>query len=315
VKKNLYTAFAIVFSLLIVLIQSLPTPARTGQPTLDLSITAGEILSSPWAILMAILSLFYLLIFFLGIGYLIFFLTGLKKRKKILFAKNTLPLAFSSETASKTLFYSTLTILLLHLLPAILVRETAPGSAALVFTLNGLMHVAIGLTVLRYIGSTFNFTISKEKIIMILKTYSALLPLLIASLFINSLITKVLSIEYTPGPALELLFSISNPWLLLLAGLQIIISGPLIEEMFFRGFLYPLFRSRYSFLTAAGLLSFFFAALHRTPSNIMPLFLISFTLCYIYEKTKSLTAVFVFHALHNGLNFINFLVLQKIIQG
>ncbi len=295
--------------------QSLSIPGQLPQGV-TLNLTPDDILNNPWAILLGIASLLYLLVICIGLAYIIFFIINLVKRKKPLLPSSKTPLPFSEETASKVLFLSTLTIFVIHLLPSFFIKagETISWPTA-IFSLNGLMQIAIGLILLKYIGKTLSIHINREKIISLLKTYSALLPLLLFSLIVNTIIINLLGIKYSTAPAVELLFSINSPGLLIFAAAQVVLTGPLVEEMFFRGFLFPLFRSRYNFIVAATVLSFFFGALHKAPANILPLFLISFMLCYIYEKTKSITAVFLFHAIHNGLNFLMFLIIKNLIRG
>jgi membrane protease YdiL (CAAX protease family) len=314
-KKNIYTALAVLFFLLTTLIQNLSAPLELSQK-IDTTLKVKDMLKGPWAILLSVISLIYLLIACIGLGYIIFFIINIIKGKKPPGPLAKTPSPFSEETASKVLFFSALTIFLLHLLPGFLIQKDKITSwPTVMFSLNGLMQVLIGIIVIKFIGKTLSIHINKNKIITLLKIYSALVPLLLFTLIINTIIIKALGIEYSPAPAIELLFSINSPGLLIFAAIQVILTGPLIEEMFFRGFLLPLFRNRYGFIASASMLSFFFASMHNAPTNLLPLFLISFTLCYIYEKTKSITAVFIFHAIHNGFNFLIFLVISKVIRG
>ena len=89
-----------------------------------------------------------------------------------------------------------------------------------------------------------------------------------------------------------------------LVGLTTIIFAPLVEETFFRGFLFQAFRGRWGLVLAALLSGAFFGVVHVIPALYLPFGLIGiyFALSYVY--TDSLWVPISAHFLFNGLSFV-----------
>jgi membrane protease YdiL (CAAX protease family) len=82
------------------------------------------------------------------------------------------------------------------------------------------------------------------------------------------------------------------------------IVAPVVEELVFRGFVYPAFRKRWGItagIIASGLL---FALFHSNVFVFVPIAVIGFVLAYLYEITDSLGPPIIFHALNNLLAVI-----------
>ena len=75
---------------------------------------------------------------------------------------------------------------------------------------------------------------------------------------------------------------------------------PLFEEVLFRVFLQPLLVQNFSEKGGVLLTSLAFAALHGT-SAFLPIFGLSLLLGGVMLRTQRLTAVWLVHALHNGI--------------
>jgi membrane protease YdiL (CAAX protease family) len=88
-------------------------------------------------------------------------------------------------------------------------------------------------------------------------------------------------------------------------GFFVVAVGPVVEEFFFRGFLYGSFRTRLSFLPAALFAGLIFGAVHALtgPQAIPPLAVLGFCFCLIYEATGSILPTMVLHSLNNMLAF------------
>jgi hypothetical protein len=178
--------------------------------------------------------------------------------------------------------------------------------------MNMLLQATIIFLIFKYFKPNFlGLSINLKNFLFSLKVYTIVLPVALTALLINIFLTDKLGIEYSFGPAIELLLLLKKKTQLFIFILEAVLLGPIAEELFFRGFLYRLFRSKYSFAGSAILISLFFSIIHRTPQNILPLFAISFGLCYLYEKTKSISATFVFHSLHNLINLALFLTIKN----
>jgi membrane protease YdiL (CAAX protease family) len=91
---------------------------------------------------------------------------------------------------------------------------------------------------------------------------------------------------------------LSSPWWLLLVG---IIVAPVVEEIFFRGFLYAGLAERYSWRKAAVISSAFFAIVHLQPLAIVPIFILGYIFAYLYRRSGSIWPAVVMHVSTNAL--------------
>ncbi len=87
-----------------------------------------------------------------------------------------------------------------------------------------------------------------------------------------------------------------------------VILAPLVEETFFRGFLFAGFRQRYGWKKAALLSSVFFAVGHIIPAAMIPAFVIGYAFSYLYHKSGSLWPGIFMHFLINGFDVILLLI-------
>ena len=84
----------------------------------------------------------------------------------------------------------------------------------------------------------------------------------------------------------------------------IIVVAPLFEEIFFRGFLYRILRSRMGLWPALVIGGSVFGAVHLTSGGPLAVALIAplgFLLCLLYERSGSLYPCIALHALNNGI--------------
>jgi hypothetical protein len=102
----------------------------------------------------------------------------------------------------------------------------------------------------------------------------------------------------TQGDAILKIFeSLDSPvWFLLGA----VIVAPLVEEIFFRGFLFQGFRQRYGWINAALLSSAIFAAAHLDLVSLVPTFILGIVLAYTYHKSNSVLPGIILHFLVNA---------------
>lgn len=145
-------------------------------------------------------------------------------------------------------------------------------------------------------------------------TYVAIFPaflcLLAALIFIMSrfsyeppphpLVNVFLTEEQVPIPVI--LFS-----LILACGV-----GPVVEEIFFRGFLYPALRNYWGVGWATAVTSGFFALVHENLFSFVPIFFLGVVFCYLYEKRKSILASISLHVLHNSAFIVYFFLMKSI---
>lgn len=87
--------------------------------------------------------------------------------------------------------------------------------------------------------------------------------------------------------------------------------GPLAEEILFRGILFPVLARRMGALGAMLLVSGLFAGIHLHVPSLLPLFVLSMSLCVGYVYIGSIVVPVVMHMLFNAVNLaLAFLVLN-----
>lgn len=95
----------------------------------------------------------------------------------------------------------------------------------------------------------------------------------------------------------------------------VILIAPVVEEIFFRGFIYPAFRKKMGVAWGILLSSLVFALFHFEPYQIPPLLVIGAILAFIYERTRSLVPAIVLHGLNNGFYMLVLMVFMKVTKG
>jgi membrane protease YdiL (CAAX protease family) len=83
-----------------------------------------------------------------------------------------------------------------------------------------------------------------------------------------------------------------------------IIFPAIIEELFFRGLLFPALALTRNLLRGAVICSIVFAILHFSKAIFVNTFIFSFVLCYLFARNKSLYACVIMHATYNLLVFV-----------
>ena len=96
----------------------------------------------------------------------------------------------------------------------------------------------------------------------------------------------------------EQMQDLSNGYLVLVI-VVVVILAPIFEELFFRGLFYPALRNRLKPAWAIILNGAVFGVIHFQPLFMVSLILVGITLAYLYEKTDSLAAPIITHALYN----------------
>ncbi len=77
--------------------------------------------------------------------------------------------------------------------------------------------------------------------------------------------------------------------------------APVVEELFFRGFIFAGFRQKYGWQKAAALSSALFALLHLTPTAFIPIFILGYIFAALYHFSGSIWPGILMHALSNSL--------------
>jgi len=141
-----------------------------------------------------------------------------------------------------------------------------------------------------------------------LRGYILFFPVLIILVVISQFGIKLLGLPFQPHPLVQPLLETGDNsliWPLFAIG---IFLGPLAEELFFRGLLFPSLKRNLSVFWAVIISAALFATLHLNWAGWLPIFGLGILLAYSYEKTGSLLVPIFIHIIHNSL-FLTFTVL------
>ncbi|MBU0693529.1 MAG: CPBP family intramembrane metalloprotease [Candidatus Omnitrophica bacterium] len=302
--------------LCLLLIIFLPTPRSSqisSKSEIKLNLSKEKITESPYLSIFLILGLAYLTLFIAGIGNLTFFI-GRKIRKQplIAFREEEKKFPLSSDKTAKLFFLITFFVLLSFVLGNLTYTFWKKADFMIPIINNLILEAAVAIVILKYLKRSLNFS-PKLQLLSLLKVYTAMLPLILVSLLINNFLLEKMSVKPTLNPAIELFFLSKSKTLSLVLACQVIFLGPVAEELLFRGFIYKIARKKFSFRCSCLLVSLLFALIHRVPHNILPLFIISLALCYLYEKTQNILVPIIFHSLHNSISFTFLIAIKSLI--
>ena len=144
-------------------------------------------------------------------------------------------------------------------------------------------------------------------------SYVAIAPVLLAILIGTSIFTNL--IHYVPQeqPVVKLFLKEQNTRFLIYTTLFASVVGPMIEELFFRGFMYNAFKRHIGIFWSAVITAGIFACLHVHAVGFLPIMVLGLLLAYLYEKTGTLVASMTVHIMHN-LSMLLLVLLVKQIQ-
>ena len=89
------------------------------------------------------------------------------------------------------------------------------------------------------------------------------------------------------------------------------VIAPVVEEIFFRGFLFQGFRQQYGWLPAILLSSAIFGAAHLDPVSLIPTFILGCVLAYIFHRSNSVWPGIIFHAAINSFSLCAVYVVSR----
>lgn len=89
------------------------------------------------------------------------------------------------------------------------------------------------------------------------------------------------------------------------------VIAPIVEEIFFRGFLFQGFRQKYGWMPAVFLSSAIFGAAHLDPVSLIPTFVLGCVLAYVYHRSNSVWPGILFHAAINSFSLCAVYVLSQ----
>jgi membrane protease YdiL (CAAX protease family) len=95
-----------------------------------------------------------------------------------------------------------------------------------------------------------------------------------------------------------------TPWSELLMFVLVGLLIPFAEELFFRGLLYTWLRQHFSFGVSALLSAVIFGAVHGDVSIAAGVAVMGLLQAWVFERSRSIWAPFIVHALNNGIKVI-----------
>lgn len=122
--------------------------------------------------------------------------------------------------------------------------------------------------------------------------------LMLASLLFNMLYAALLAVfGLTMQPDITLMFASTRfPLVLALGGAMV---APIVEEIFFRGFVFTGLQHRWGWKMAAVVSSGLFAVAHVIPTSIAPIFILGLIFAYLYRVSGSIWPAILMHMLTN----------------
>jgi membrane protease YdiL (CAAX protease family) len=127
-------------------------------------------------------------------------------------------------------------------------------------------------------------------------------------ILLHNLILTFLGIDTQGVKISGLMEHLNTPVWFLLVGA---ILAPLVEEIFFRGFLFQGFRARYGWIGGMLLSSGIFAIAHLDPVTLIPTFILGNLLAYLYHRTNSVFPGAIVHTLINTSSLLYLYVITQ----
>ncbi len=132
-------------------------------------------------------------------------------------------------------------------------------------------------------------------------SYIFILPFLSVVLLLSVWLLNIAGYSPPPQPVFEAFMGEERNSVLLFFAIFVSIIGPVVEEVFFRGFMYSAIKKRLGVLGAAFLSAALFSLMHTNILGFLPIMVLGLLLVYVYEKTGSLIGPAAVHILHNSI--------------
>ena len=101
-------------------------------------------------------------------------------------------------------------------------------------------------------------------------------------------------------PEIDLIFENTTfPFILFIGG---VIVAPFVEEVFFRGFIFPGLRNRWGWKKGALISAGLFALAHAVPTSYPPIFVLGFIFAFLYQTSDSVWPSILMHMVFNSVN-------------
>jgi membrane protease YdiL (CAAX protease family) len=129
------------------------------------------------------------------------------------------------------------------------------------------------------------------------------IPIVLSLLQLSLHTLESLGVKPSPQDAVKAMQDAQSVFELGIYGFVTVLVAPFVEEIIFRGILYPAMKQNgYRKLALWGT-SLFFAVVHGNLALILPLTFLAVILIFLYETTNNLLSPIITHTLFNGLNY------------
>lgn len=115
-------------------------------------------------------------------------------------------------------------------------------------------------------------------------------------IIVHNAILLLLGVETQGENIVQLFAELDSPFWFFIVGA---IFAPLVEEIFFRGFLFQGFRARYGWVAGMVLSAAIFAVAHLDLVVLIPTFVLGCLLAYVYHRSNSIWPGIILHFLVN----------------
>ena len=129
--------------------------------------------------------------------------------------------------------------------------------------------------------------------------YLAVVPPLVGTLVVIAFVIHVTKYVPEKQPVVELFLKERDTAFLAYTTVFAAFAGPVVEELFFRGFMYGALRKYAGVFWATLATAVLFSALHTNVVGFLPIMVLGIALAYVYEKTGTLVSSITLHTIHN----------------
>lgn len=179
-------------------------------------------------------------------------------------------------------------------------NTTVIDTAGIIFVLNFVIftychHIrAIGISLKNFLKNVFYG----------LAGYLAIIPLLVLTMILTAVIITMLKYKPPIQPIVDFLLKEQKVPILIYSSIFAAIVGPVMEEIFFRGFMYNAVKKHLGIFWGILITSSVFSFLHAHIIGFMPILILGIVLAYLYEKTGSLIPSITVHITHNLMSLL-----------
>jgi hypothetical protein len=131
--------------------------------------------------------------------------------------------------------------------------------------------------------------------------YVFILPILAAALMLSIIILDAIGYKFPPQPVFDMFFEEKRGGIIVFLTIFVSVLGPVMEEMFFRGFLYSAVKKRFGLVAGVLASGALFSILHVNIAGFLPILILGVLMAFLYEATGSLVASITVHIAHNSI--------------